>query len=202
MQFRHSAFSLGVIAALLAPVTATPAAAAPAAVAPVTAPGTVAPAAPVAYPGDATYLKTAHQVNLAEIAAGRVAWTKTTDPDVKNLAATFMRDHIRLDAALYPVARSLRVALPPAPNPEQQSLTRQYQAAGADTFDEFFIATQLAAHRASLALTRAAVEHADARAVRNLAARAAPVIEGHHDRLRAAAAAANLVGYTQPGGRH
>jgi hypothetical protein len=49
---------------------------------------------------DIAFLKAAHQTNLAVILGGQVAWKKTTDPAVKKLAATLMRDHIHLDAAL------------------------------------------------------------------------------------------------------
>ncbi|MEU8239689.1 DUF4142 domain-containing protein [Actinoplanes missouriensis] len=192
MLFRRIATSLGLAGALLA------AAAAPAASAPTPAAPTPAPAVTER---DAAFLMAAHQVNLAEIAAGRLAWFKTTDKRVKELAGMFMGDHIRLDAALYGVARQLRVYLPDKPTAEQQALAARYQAAGADTFDEYFVSTQLAAHREALAMVEKAAVESDARSVRNLAEDAVPVIEKHRDHLRAVAAATDMVGYSEPGGR-
>ncbi|GIF13040.1 DUF4142 domain-containing protein [Actinoplanes teichomyceticus] len=150
---------------------------------------------------DAAFLRAAHQANLAEITAGRIAWQKTTDPTVKKLAATFMRDHIHMDAELYLTARRLRVVLPNAPTPEQQALARRYEVAGADTFDEYYIATQLAAHRATIQAAQTQVEEGDDPAVRALARRATQTIAHHQVQLRAAAEAEGMAGYVETGGR-
>ncbi|BBH70984.1 hypothetical protein ACTI_76690 [Actinoplanes sp. OR16] len=180
IKFRHLATTFGLTAALLAPATAAQA---------------------DVSDRDADFLRAAHQVNLAEIAAGRLAFTKSADRGVKDLAVMFMRDHIRLDAELTQVARQLRVFLPAVPNEEQQSLARGYAAAGADTFDEYFVTTQLAAHREALTMVRAAAAEADDSAVRDLAAGAAPVVERHHEQLHAEAVEEGIAGYTGHGGR-
>ncbi|GAA2895198.1 hypothetical protein Acy02nite_39570 [Actinoplanes cyaneus] len=163
-------------------------------------PATAAQAEPSAQ--DAAFLKAAHQANLAEISAGRIAWTTSNDPTVKTLAATLMRDHIHLDADLYQTARQLRVFLPDAPTEEQQALTRRYEAAGADTFDEYFISTQLAAHRDSLKLVSEQISDGSEQSVKELAADAEPVIAHHRDLLRDAAEAKGLAGYAGTGGRN
>lgn len=150
---------------------------------------------------DSDFLKAAHQVNLAEIATGRIAWGKTADPRVKKLAGTLMVDHIRMDSDLYQVARRLRVVLPDAPDSEQQALANRYQAAGADTFDEYYISTQLAGHRAALKMVTEQAEQGDDPAVKRLAAKAAPIITRHQVMLRDAAAAEGIAGYAGAGGR-
>jgi putative membrane protein len=152
-------------------------------------------------PEDAAFLVAAHQGGLAEIAAGRIAWQKTTTPEVKTVAGALMRDHIRLNAAIYHEARKLRVYLPSQPTPEQQSLIRTYEAAGADTFDEHFILTQLAAHRATMELISGHLEEDGDPSVKALARRAAPVIAAHHLLLREAAEAEGIAGYAGKGGR-
>ncbi|AEV87583.1 hypothetical protein ACWT_6571 [Actinoplanes sp. SE50] len=162
-------------------------------------PATAAQAA--ASESDAAFLKAAHQVNLAEIAAGRIAWTKTTDPTVKELAATFLRDHIRMDADLYLTARELRVFLPADPTEEQQALAHRYEVAGTDTFDEYYITTQLAGHRAALRLASDEAANGSDESVKALAAKAVPVIRHHAEQLRDAAVAAGLAGYLGGGGR-
>ncbi|BAL90396.1 hypothetical protein AMIS_51760 [Actinoplanes missouriensis 431] len=188
MLFRRIATSLGLAGALLAAAAPAPAASAPT-------------TAPAVTERDAAFLMAAHQAHLAEIAAGRLAWLKTTDKAVKGLAGVLMGDHIRLDAALYGVARKLRVFLPGKPTAEQQALAARYEAAGADTFDEYFVSTQLVAHRASLAMVKKAAAESDAPIVRDLAEDAVPIIEKHRDHLRAVAAATDMVGYSEPGGR-
>jgi putative membrane protein len=152
-------------------------------------------------PQDVTFVRAAHQANLAEIAAGQVAWKKTTDPQVKNLAATFMRNHIHMDADLYKTARSLRIFLPDKPTEEQQALTKRYEAAPAATFDEYYISTQLAAHRETRQLIETQVKKGSQPEVKRLAEQVAPIIAGHQELLRKAAAAEGMAGYAGSTGR-
>ena len=145
---------------------------------------------------DVAYLQAAHQSNLAEIKGGRIAWQKTSDPKIKDLAATFMRDHIHLDAALSDTARQLRVTLPVEPNPHQQALAARYEAAPAETFDRLYISTQMSQHRKALRLTRKELAAGAEAAVKDLAGKAEPVIAGHHTKLRAAAIAEGMAGHS------
>jgi putative membrane protein len=152
-------------------------------------------------PDDAAFLRAAHQTNLAEIAAGRIAWGKATAPEVKAAAATFLRDHIRMNADVYQTARALRVHLPAEPTAEQQALNRRYEIAGKDTFDEYFISTQLAGHRETLAGLRARASEGGDPSVKALAGKAAPIVAQHQEMLRDAAEAEGLAGYAGMGGR-
>ncbi|MEV6343862.1 DUF4142 domain-containing protein [Actinoplanes sp. NPDC051851] len=150
---------------------------------------------------DAAFLQAAHQTNLAEIEVGRIAFTRTKDPQVKTLAAALMRDHIHLDADLYKTARELSVFLPVEPTEAQQALAERYRVAGADTFDEYFITTQLAGHRDALHLAADQVENGRLAPATEIAEQATPVIERHRLMLRLAAGAEKLPGYATPGGR-
>ncbi len=150
---------------------------------------------------DADFLKAAHQVNLAEIAGGRTAWAKTTNPQLKTLARTFMVDHIRMDSDLYQTARRLRVILPDAPTAEQQAQAKRYEAAGTDTFDEYYISTQLAGHRAALRMLAEQVDQGIDPSVTELATKATPIVTHHQQMLRSLAAAEGMAGYVDGGGR-
>ncbi|MEU4622157.1 DUF4142 domain-containing protein [Actinoplanes sp. NPDC023801] len=150
---------------------------------------------------DVAFAQAAHQNNLAEVAAGKVAFRKSKDPVVKELAATFMRDHIRMDAELARTARKLEIHLPATPSDEQQALVRRYEAAGADTFDEYYISTQLVAHREAHELAATQAEKGADPALRNLAEKATGVIDGHRDLLRAAAVSEGMAGYVEASGR-
>ena len=150
---------------------------------------------------DAAFVQAAYQSNLAEIQGGRVAWQKTTDPAVKDLAASLMRDHIHMNADLYQVARDLRIVLPKEPSAEQQALTGRYQAAGADTFDEYFVSTQLAAHREASQLVSGQIDDGNQPLITNFAEAAAPIIERHQDVLRDLAGAEGIPGYGTGAGR-
>ncbi|BCJ41843.1 hypothetical protein GCM10010168_75310 [Actinoplanes ianthinogenes] len=150
---------------------------------------------------DIDFLRAAHQANLAEIAGGRIAFQKTADPAVKKIAADLMRDHIFMDADLSATARKLRISLPMTPTAEQQALARRYEAAGTDTFDEYYISTQLAAHREAHEMAAAQAEQGDQEAVTDLAEKAVPIISRHQQELRQAAEAKGIAGYAGAGGR-
>jgi putative membrane protein len=136
---------------------------------------------------DIAFLKTAHQTNLAVILGGQVAWKRTTDPVVKKLAATLMRDHIHLDAALAKTARELSVRLPIEPTAEQQALTARYEAVGVDAIDDLYISTQQALIREAGELASAQAAKGSDPAVKQVAAKASPIITGHQELLRKAA---------------
>jgi putative membrane protein len=149
------------------------------------APGTAASAAPSAQ--DTTYLRAAHQSNLAEIAGGTIARQKAESQQVKDLGARFVADHTKLDSALKQTASALGVTLPSAPNAEQRALAARYDAASAEQFDALFIATQMDAHMKAMRLGETEIaDGSDARA-KKAAQSAAPVVASHHSALEAAA---------------
>jgi putative membrane protein len=166
MLVRRIAVTLGLAGALLAP-------------------GAAAQADPDVSARDAAYLKAAHQVNLAGIEIGRIAWFKTTDPQMKDVAAAYMRDHIRLDGDVTDQARRLRVVLPETPTDEQRALAKRYQGTGGAAFEPLFVSTQLAANREALEQARGQAAQGDDPALKELAKRISPVLEQHQAQLRA-----------------
>jgi putative membrane protein len=148
-------------------------------------PSTAASAAPSGQ--DTSYLKAAHQSNLAEIAGGRIAEQKATSGQVKDLAARFVADHTKLDAALRKTAAALDVTLPTAPNAEQQAVAARYRAASGEQFDALFVSTQMTAHMKAMALGQAEVADGTDAQAKKAATDAAPVVASHHSALEAAA---------------
>lgn len=137
---------------------------------------------------DTTYLAAAHQGNLAEIAAGRLAQQKGTAPVVNELGARLVADHSRLDEAVRAVAQQLGVALPAEPNEEQKAVAAQLQAAQAGPqFDKLWISTQIEAHETSLSAAQAEIANGSDTAVKEAAADAAAVIASHLEALATAA---------------
>ncbi|TQS41878.1 DUF4142 domain-containing protein [Cryptosporangium phraense] len=136
---------------------------------------------------DRAFLVGAHQANLAEITAARIALRKATQPVTKRLAVRWIRDHSRLDASLRPVARRLGVALPDRPNAEQRALAARYRATCGPAFDRLWISTQMTAHHKAMALGKSELERGSAAPVRALARASAPVIAEHGELLDRAA---------------
>lgn len=158
---------------------------------------------------DRAFLVGAHQSNLAEIAAGRVAQQKATTEVVRRHGQIFIRDHTRLDANLRQVAQRLGVRLPDAPSPAQQAALASVSAKSGAAFDRAWLQQQLASHRASKALGQRELAQGADPTVKALASASAPVIQMHLSMLEQATgtapsgAAAGTGGQaaTQPVGR-
>ncbi|HLL64717.1 MAG TPA: DUF4142 domain-containing protein [Micromonosporaceae bacterium] len=136
---------------------------------------------------DTRFLQAAHQSNLSEIATGQLAQQKGTTQAVRDLGARFVADHTQLDQSLQPVATALGVSLPGAPNADQQAVARRLQAASGAAFDQLYISTQIAAHRAAMRLGQTEQANGSDPQAKQVAVAAAPIIAAHHDLLNAAA---------------
>jgi putative membrane protein len=136
---------------------------------------------------DRQYLVQAHQGNLAEIAAGRLAQTKGASQQVKDIGALLVTDHTRLDTAVQQVSSAAGVQLPATPNAEQQAMQAKLENASPGEFDATFITGQLQAHAKTMRLGQTELDAGSSAEVKKAAADAAPVIQAHHDRLSAAA---------------
>jgi putative membrane protein len=141
-------------------------------------PASAATAAPV-NAQDRAFLVGAHQANLAEITAAKIALQKATKPVTKQLAIRWIRDHSKLDASLRPVARKLGVALPSVPNPAQRALAAKYRATSGPAFDKLWVSTQMTAHHQAMALGDSELKRGSNPAVKHLAAASAPVVATH-----------------------
>jgi putative membrane protein len=141
---------------------------------------------------DRMFLMGAHQSNLAEIAAGKLAQSKSGSGQVRNLGAMLVADHTKLDATLRTVASAASVSLPTAPNAEQQAMQAKLTNASGDDFDAMFVAGQLKGHAKAMALGEKELKSGRDAAVMKAAEDSAPVIAAHHHKFMAAAEAMGL----------
>ena len=130
---------------------------------------------------------TAHQGNLAEIAAGQAAVAQGATDTVRRLGQMLIADHTALDANLTAAAGQLGVTLPGAPSPEQQAELAAVTAKSGAAFDTAWVSSQIPAHRATLAAGSTEVATGSDPMVVALASASAPVVQHHLDELLAAA---------------
>ncbi len=137
---------------------------------------------------DRAFLVAAHDSNLNEILAGRLALKRATDQRVRALARMFIEHHTLLDRQVRQVARRLHVRLPSGPSAQTQlelALLRQFSGA---QFNRVWLIQQLIAHARAIVLTEIELTLGRQRTVLALAAAAAPVIQQHYQQLRSLAA--------------
>jgi putative membrane protein len=148
---------------------------------------------------DKTYLVTVHQANLAEIAAGKLAQSKGSSQQVKNLGAMMVTDHTKLDAGLRQVATAVKVSLPAAPTADLQAMQAKLANAPASEFDAMYVSAQVIGHAQVMQLgAREAAAGADT-TVKQAAAAAAPIVAEHYREFVAAANQMGLPGRVKAG---
>ena len=148
---------------------------------------TASPAAAAPSGQDTTWVKAAHQSNLAEIAAGQAAQQSATNDDVKNLGAMFVQMHTQLDDSLKSAAQKLDVELPDAPTAQQQQQLDNVKQNSGQAFDTAWIAQQIGSHTTTLAATKKELQSGSDDQVLQLAKTATPVVQQHISELRSAA---------------
>jgi putative membrane protein len=135
---------------------------------------------------DRQFLRQAHQGNLGEIAAGKVAQAKGAAEDVHSIGATLVTDHTRLDTAVKQTARSLRVSLPSKPTSQDQAMLKRVAAMSGSAFDRAWVAAMIEGHRMALELGKQELRAGTSPEVKALAESSAPVIQRHLSLLLAA----------------
>jgi putative membrane protein len=145
------------------------------------------PAAAAPSDQDTTWMKAAHQSNLAEIAAGEAAQQSATTDDVKSLGAMFIQMHTQLDDSLKAAAQQLDVELPDGPTAQQEEQLAAVKAKSGQEFDTAWIAQQIGSHSTTKAATQKELQAGSDEQVLELARTATPVVQQHLDELRSAA---------------
>ena len=135
---------------------------------------------------DAHFLVTAHQGNLAEIAAGRVALAKSHNAEVRAIATRLIADHLRLDAGVRSTAAAHHLALPALPTREQRAALRAVARKSGKAFDHAWLRLQETSHVKTLALIDQELRHGHAADVKAVARTAKPVVKMHLEMVRAA----------------
>lgn len=137
---------------------------------------------------DANIVALLDEANAADSAAGSIAATKGTAAAVRDFARRMMRDHHQLRAQGAALAKKLNVT-PAAPSDDpvqsmasSETSTLNSTAKGKD-FDKAYIDAEVSAHKAVLDLATKAAAQTQTAELKNLIQKAAPVIQGHLDKV-------------------
>jgi putative membrane protein len=105
-----------------------------------------------AKPNDAQIAHIAYTAGVLDIAAGKQALAKTSNPQVKSFAEEMVRDHQAVNDKALALVKKLGVT--PADNPTSQSLTKAAEAKRAELgklsgaeFDRAYIENEVAYHK-------------------------------------------------------
>lgn len=148
--------------------------------------GAAAGAAPNLTAQDRSYLITAHQSHLAEIAAGRDAQQNARSRSVKVLGGVFVTDHTALDRDITALADKYGVRLPDTPTPQQRADLVTVQRNAGAAYDSEWLRMETIAHQNAKVTGAGERVEGSARDIIDEAQAEAKVIDDHLNRLAAA----------------
>jgi putative membrane protein len=137
-------------------------------------------------PQDQQFLEKSHQNNLAEIFAGNLAQSKGECPQVRQLGAELVAHHLELDMEVITVAMRHGVPLSQAPSAEQLAELNEVAMKSGREFDLAWLRLQIATHIKAIELGELEMRYGQDPDVRQLAAKAAPILQHHLAEAQAA----------------
>ena len=125
--------------------------------------------------------------DMYEIAAGKLAQTTATNASLKDFGKMLVTDHTKSSADLKTAASEASPPVtPPATMPAglQAKLDALKAAKGAE-FDKLFVEQQKEGHQKALDALKSYASSGDQQSLTAFASKAAPVVQGHLDKLNA-----------------
>ena len=131
----------------------------------------------------AGFVTSAATSDMYEIAAGKLAARKATNPAVKKFAQQMVHDHTASSAKLKGLLAQpgMNAALPADMDERRKGLINNLTLAKPADFDKMYIDQQVAAHDEALTLFNGYAGHGDNEALKGFATATAPTIQAHRD---------------------
>ena len=145
--------------------------------------------ATVAASSDAEILSVVGMTNASEIGEGKLAESKATNADVKSFARDMVKDHTAMQGDADKIAKTAKIS-PTAPaaasqlKAESAATMDSLKAAKGATFDQQYIAGQVADHQKALGNLQSYQGSAQNADLKNMIQQAIPKVQQHLDRAR------------------
>lgn len=133
---------------------------------------------------DKTWVKKAHQTNLAEIKLGNMAESKSQNNAVTSMGRTLVSDHSSLDSKLKMAAQNMNINLPSEPSQQQQSMARNLSQKSGSQFDKDWTRKLIAGHRKAIQMTQHEIQNGSSMKVKQLANHTLPILQKHLHQLQ------------------
>jgi putative membrane protein len=149
------------------------------------------PAATIPTPSDETkatvFVSKAAASDMFEVESGKLAQTRSTNPQVKAFAADMVKAHTATTTGLKAAIQGSGQAItPPAALPDdKRDALDDLTKADAKDFDRKYMEGQVDAHQAALNLLQRYAQDGDTAQIKTFAADTAPKVQQHYDRAKA-----------------
>jgi putative membrane protein len=108
-----------------------------------------------------TFVKTAAQDGMTEIALAKLALQKSSNNDVKQFAQKMQQDHEQADEELSSIAKSKGLTLPPRLDAKHEAMVKTMTAKSGAAFDSAYAEHMAKAHAKAVALFQSASRSSD-----------------------------------------
>jgi putative membrane protein len=122
---------------------------------------------------------------LAEVALGKLAESKTTNPQIKEFAGMMVMDHSKANEELIAIAKTKNITLPVAPDEEHQKKLTDLSAKTGKDFDTAYVDAMVDGHKKTVDLLEDASKNCKDSDLMTLATKLLPTVKGHLAKIEA-----------------
>lgn len=133
---------------------------------------------------DAKFATDAANGGLAEVALGKLAQIKATNPQVKNFADMMVTDHSKANDELAAIAKAKNITLPAAPDADHQKKLEDLSKLSGKDFDKAYVDAMVDGHKKTLDLMNMAAKDCKDSELKAFAVKTAPVVQTHLDAIK------------------
>lgn len=134
---------------------------------------------------DAKFVTTAANDGMAEVAAGKMAATKTTNARVKNFANMMVTDHTKAGDELAALAKTKNITLPATPDADAQKKADDLSKKTGKDFDKAYVDAMVDGHENAVKLFTDASQNCKDADLKAFAAKTLPTLKMHLDSIKA-----------------
>lgn len=144
---------------------------------------TVKPDSTVTVLTDTTFATKAAVGGMAEVALGKMAAEKSSNPQIKDFGNMMVKDHGKANAELMSIAKSKNIPLPSTLDAEHQAKSDSLSKLTGKDFDAAYVNAMVEGHKNTLALMQSESSSGKDADLKAFAAKTVPVVQTHLDAI-------------------
>ncbi|MDB5061541.1 MAG: hypothetical protein JWP67_1384 [Mucilaginibacter sp.] len=134
---------------------------------------------------DAKFATDVANAGMAEVALGKIAAEKATNPQVKDFANMMVTDHGKANEELMAIAKKKNITLPAAPDQEHQKKAADLSAKSGKEFDKDYVDAMVDGHKKAASLLEDGSKNCKDTELMAFATKTLPVVKAHLAKIEA-----------------
>lgn len=133
---------------------------------------------------DSKFATDAANGGMAEVALGKLALTKTTNPSVKDFATMMVSDHGKANEKLATIAKAKNITLPADVDADHQKKMDDLSKLNGKDFDKAYVDAMVDGHQKTLDLMKGEAKDGKDADLKAFATETAPIVQAHLDAIK------------------